>query len=183
MLTKRLESETDSLSPLLLIAEAELERFCADHSDGLTIKAITTARTRWGVSRDALVSRFELLRVIDSRALRDRGCLRNVAIGIGEWIDEGRAILRSWRLFLSFDGNVFPSFLIGIRGRENVDIHATFPQSEFWLNGGRESEAIAEVSAGTFANPACERLTTSFSVETVDRKPGRRFLILVRSVA
>lgn len=176
-IVRDLEKEADKLSPLLLVSEAALGEFCAtDHK--ATLQDFIDARRKWGISREVLVHRFNLLLEFDRHGLRHKPRLRNLALGIGEWIASKKAILCDWpKPFRNLDDNLAPAFLLNpAAGAEGIE--EAFPASEFCFNGGQDLSAHGEVWVGTASWPRSEQRPLRISVENLHSRSGKFLYIL-----
>jgi len=181
-LVGRLEAETNMLSPLLLISETALMTEFQNHPEGLTLTQLTVAREKNGVSREVFISRLNLLELADLKQLRFKKCLNNVALGIGEWRSPKDAVLLEWPLFLKFDQNLVPEFLIKLRQQQLASLRDFFSAPEFRLNGGDQWETQANIQFGTTASPHGDTMRVSLAVERVKPAAGNRFFFLVKSL-
>jgi hypothetical protein len=148
----RLERQTEALSPLLLFPYSRI-------TDLLRIKdvdAITLSsfRRSLGVSRDVFINRLSLLRDYDPEDLRFNGHLENVLIGIGEWINGDRYVLRKWPFYANFSNGNYPHFVGFRQGSIDVDLQGLLNDPNFCLCGGN---------------------TDKYRFECRDEKPGIRW--------
>lgn len=170
----RLERQTEALSPLLLFPYSRI-------IDLLRIKdfdAITLSNFRrsLGVSRDVFISRLSLLLHYDPEDLRFNGHLENVLIGVGEWINGGRYVLRKWPFFANFSNGNYPHF-VGFRASSiDVDLQGLLNDSNFCLCGGNADRCCFEYRDD---NP---RIKWNFdmSVELSAYQKKTRFLYIIR---
>jgi hypothetical protein len=171
------EKEADRLSPLLLVSEAALGEFCTGGHKA-TLEDFLAARYQWGISREVLVQRFNLLLDFDRLGLRHNTRLRNLAFGLGEWNTSGQAVLCDWpKPFRNLDANLAPAFLLNPEAGSH-EIREAFSDSAFCFNGGSKCGATGEVWVGTGSSPRREQRRFRISVEDLGRRSGR-FLYLL----
>jgi len=178
-LVKDIEQETELLSPLLLWSEKALSRLldCGTHT--ISVNDLDAARQNLGISRHVLINRFRLLRTLDPKELLKSNGLRNIAIGMGEWLDAKNAVLRKWPLFVNFDNNVMPAFFSKIAQSDRMPASIGFDES-FAMCGGVNETVEFSTDAGTEATPNTSKLTIECSIGKHERKSGREFLYVVR---
>ena len=176
-IVRDLEREADKLSPLLLVSEPALDEFCSGEQK-VTLDDFVAARRHWGISREVLVQRLNLLLEFDRRGLRHKPKLRNIALGIGEWISPKEATLNDWpKPFRNLDDNLAPAFLL--RPESGPDaIKEAFPVESFCLNGGADLSAHSDAWVGTVASPRSEQRTLTMHVENTGSRRGK-FLFLL----
>lgn len=181
-IVETIERETEKLSPLLLIPEQFLDSVFPFNKKAISISELHMAYQRMGVSRYVLINRFNLLRLFDKKNLLNRPCLTRLAIGIGKWVTESEAHLENWPLYVNFERNIVPEFLLTLRNGQLPPINKIFSDPSFSLCGGESHEVESTVPAGTPRNPRCEKLKIRFSVEPSSRKKGSTFLFLVQAI-
>jgi len=171
-IVRDLEREADKLSPLLLVSEAALEEFCSN-ANKANLKDFISARHRWGISREVLVQRFNLLAEFDRPGHRHKARIRNLVLGIGEWKGSKKVELCDWpRPFRNLDENLAPAFLLN-PATESESVETVFSANEFCFNGGPEMSADGEVWMGTSSWPHSERRTVRITVEDTGRRTGK----------
>jgi hypothetical protein len=79
-------------------------------------------------------------------------------IGVAEWVDAGRAILRNWPIFANFGRNILPEFLLRLAHQDRMPAPSAFNDASFSLCGGGSSSVELRVEAGTQGCPTAERL-------------------------
>lgn len=171
------ERQADTLSPLLLVSSGELNKRLAGDRDRITIKDLLDAKKAWAISNDVLVTRLCLLHRFDPSWLRFKQSILDVAIGVGEWGDDGIARLSSWPgSFCNFSNNLVPEFLLHSKKEPRPAFAQFFDCPDFVLNGGANTEAFADGFGGTLANPRCEAMRLRLTMESAQRG---RFLFIV----
>ncbi len=178
-----LEREADTLSPLLLISESAFEKRLAVGTEPLTLRQILEAKAKWGVSREVLVNRFNLLSKYDPKGLRLRAPLQNLGLGLCVWSKDRQAMLVNWpKPFCNFAENLVPAFLRENRPGKAMALNTLFPDPAFILNGGKNDSAVATLGGGTPANPQIEKMTVRLTVEPVPPAINRTFIVLVQRI-
>ena len=177
-----LESETEKLSPLLLIPTKYLDCQFPRNKTDISIQDLQTIRRRMGVSRYVLVNRFNLLNLADKKNLLDRPGFRNLAVGIGEWSNSDEASFKAWPLFVNFDRNIAPEFLIKLQKDKLASLTGIFTDPLFCLCGGNECVSETTLRGGTFETPSAEEMKIACFVEPCARKKGAEFFFIVRSI-
>ena len=174
---RNLEKEADKLSPLLLVAEAALEEFCSDEKSA-TLDDFISARHQWGISREVLVQRLNLLLEFDRRGLRHKPRIRNKVVGIGEWPTAKEMRILDWpKPFWNLDDNLAPAFLL----RKEIthdELKESFPSPGFCFNGGTELVSDGKAWVGTSAWPKSEQRSFRLTIEDLGRRTGK-FLYLL----
>lgn len=176
-----IEQETEKLSSFLLISESSLDAQLAGCAENLSVDVFGKAMRNMGVSRYVLVNRLNLLKTVDNRGLLTRRALRNTAVGIGEWLNPSEARLKDWPLFLNFDRNIVPEFLIKLREGKLMALDGVFTDPSFCLCGGNVRHGTMLLRGGTPRASRAEEMRVSCSVESCTRRERSTFLFLVRS--
>lgn len=171
-LVKEIEDQTEQLSAILLVPQSAFEKALDLLPDGLTPEELGKACKRWAISAPILVRRFELLPQIDDYRLRYHTALKDVAIGVGDWVNANTPKLNPAWLYSNFS-EVSPEFVIKLRNKEDFSVTDLFQADSFSLNGGNQSSTKAEIPGGTFANPNFEKFQMRFSVGMTDTKRAR----------
>jgi len=174
------ERATDRLAPLLLLSERALIDFLKLREQPPTVGDFAEFRLRVGVSREALINRLRALSHTDANGTRGLNALGNIAICIGEWVDDRVAALRSWPVFFSFDRNIIPAFLMNLSHQDRLPARAAFADKSFALCGGDSPEIEVTVPAGTASVPDAEQMRVACSAESITRIPRSKFLLVVR---
>jgi hypothetical protein len=178
-LVSAIERETERLSPLLLVTEKALKKFQAG-TLSLCLDGLVTLRQRLGVSRDVFLSRLQMLRLNDQQGILEHASFRNVAVCIVEWNDNA-AVIRKWPLFLNFERNAVPDFLVQIRTQDRSRaIDLQIPPVSI-LCGGSERAVTFECDVRVGGATKLERMTVVAEVERSGRS-GQSSLLLVRKV-
>lgn len=179
-LVKAIEQETEKLSPLLLWSEKAISDLLKEKKCALSLEELKLECRRRGISREVLINRLRLLGAKDERDLKYRQGLRNLAVGMAEWVDDRSAVLRNWPLFFNFDRNHVPAFLLKLNLQDRLSAKAVFPDSKFAMCGGPEQSVEFVTDAGIHGVPNAERIRVECSSEVGSRKPGSRFLYVLR---
>lgn len=179
---KWIEEETEKLSPFLLIPDKYLDsRFSRNKTD-VSIKDLQEVMWNMGVSRYVLVNRLKLLRLMDKMDILNRRSLSNLAVGIGAWLSHNEASFKQWPLFLNFERNIVPEFLIRLFQGKQPSLDTVFTDPSFFLCGGNEFVCEMAVRGGTSQTPNSKEMRISCLVENGSRKRGEEFLFIVRSI-
>jgi len=181
-LVKEIERETERFSPLLLLSDKALTHFFAKGQGSVSIEEICGFRKKFAISRFVFINRLNLLRDVDDGALLSKRPLRNIAIGLAEWMAGGKAVIRQWPLFYNFDNGIVPAFLFEAMQKDRLPIETVVSDDNFIMCGGANHSAELDVEAGTKATPRLRRLNCVISSESVTRKTGAQFLFSVHSV-
>jgi len=179
---KEVERHTEKLSPLLLAPERALDGWFPHTLERLTPDHLTAARRSMGISRFVLIQRLNLLRSYGDGRMIERRCFRNVAVGVGSWARDGRAVLKGWPLFVRFDNNESPAFASALRRAKSMDASMLTSDPSFVFNGGDAHAIALEVPAGTEKNPESTTLRLELLVENSKRRTGGSFYFAARRV-
>jgi hypothetical protein len=173
-----IERETERLTPLLLWPERALDALLTSRSKAITPGELANISNELGISRQIAINRLRL------RALREgivyAPWLRDIAIGIAEWTDNGRAVFRKWPLFVNFDRNVVPSFVHVIASQDRTPATSVFEEDQFAMRGGQYNQMSFLVDAGLKESPRVEMMPVVVSVEDGLRRAGTEFFFVVR---
>lgn len=174
---RRVENETERLSPLLLVPGRILNRI--SEVANFVAADLEMFRELCCVSRDVFINRIGLLSSFDPERLRYTSSFRNTVIGVGEWIDSRTARFLTWPLFLNFDNGIVPSFVEELQSSRSVLASNVVDDSDFVLNGGTRLTAVFRGHRD--AEPLeYKRMDVSLSVgENAKTKKGR-FLFVAR---
>jgi len=175
-----LEAETNRLAPLLLVSDTGIQKLCDEVPGELTLGALLLARSRWAVSRSVLVSRLNLLAVVDDKNLRNRRCLTEVIVGLGEWQSSTSAILAPWPLYISLGNPFVPEFVLRLRSKGSCTLSEIVALDAVRAADKQSLEYVCEVPVGTTQNPKSELVPIRFTFEDTPRKAGQAFLYLVQ---
>lgn len=138
-LVEVIERETERLSPLLLCSEKALKRLLSSSQADISVDDLVVACREYGISRYVLINRLRLLRSTDRDGLLEHKRLQNVAIGLVEW-KGGIALMRSWPLFMKFERNVVPQFLLEAMEQDRTDVRALgLPETSLLCGGDQPS--------------------------------------------
>jgi hypothetical protein len=180
-LVHEIEKETERLSPLLLFSEIALRKLLAGRRESLSVSELVRARRNLGISRYLLINRLRLLQEVDSNGFLFAEGLRNLAIGLAEWVKDGRAVVRKWPLFLNFDRNMIPAFLHELaRNQDRIPAGSLLGDDNFAMCGGTRDRVVLETHAGTRSVPNALSMTVEVEIERRTRNPGNEFLFAVR---
>jgi hypothetical protein len=175
---EKLERETETLSPVLLLPYSSIEKLCAET---LTIERLVAFRTTHGVSNEVLIRRFEMLRQLDNHPLQFAPSLTNVAIGSGEWKNSSSPVLSPWPVFSRFSG-LIPFLLSQLKNKQTPSLAENFKDPTFVTNGGMNLVSKASIEAGTSQNPSGEKMQVEVQLEKTSTSVRTRFLWLLQGV-
>lgn len=179
-LVKRIERETEKLSPLLLWSEKALSAFLANTKGPVSVGELDAVCKTIGISRYVLISRFRLLRSIDRHGLLNSPGLTNIGLGIGKWVDGNHAVLRKWPLFVNFERNIVPAFFFKLSNEDELAADIAFADRTFSICGGANDVVECSTDAGTEAAPTETKFNVECSIGSGDRRVGSEFLFVVR---
>lgn len=182
-IVEEIERETEKLSPLLLWPEKAVVQLIADKKDQISVSDLVETSRALGISRQVLISRLNLIPPVDPFRLRQTQGLRNVAIGVAEWIDRRVASFRKWPLFVNFDRNIVPSFLLNLREQERLSASVVVPDSAFGMCGGWHDGASFECRAGVPEAVDAHSMQVQVAMEWVERAAGNAFFFVARKIA
>jgi hypothetical protein len=174
-----IERDTELLSPLLLWPEKALEKFLVSKAEPLSIADLVDVSRSLGISRPVSVSRLNLIPQADPLRLTQTRALKNVAIGVAEWIDKKVASLKKWPLFINFDRNIVPTFLLNLRAQERLSASSIVQDPAFGMCGGWQDSTIFECPAGVPDAPDAHSMHVRLSMEWVERAAGNTFFFAV----
>jgi len=179
-LVREIERETERLSPLLLWSDKALVKLLSGRKRALSVEELHQECRTIGISRHVLINRLRLLRSTElDRFLRGDG-LRNIAIGLGEWVDGRNAVLRSWPIFANFDRNIMPAFLFRLVHQDRLPAKTVFTDEMFVMCGGPTNVIEFVTDAGVEAVPNTKKMNVECSVEQVNKRSGSEFLFVIR---
>ncbi len=178
-LVRAIERNTEQFSPLLLWSGKALHQLVARKKETLSVEQLLEARRNIGISRHVLINRLCLLRRTEASGLLACAGLRNLAIGLAEWGNDGRSVVRNWPLFANFDRKIMPAFLWKIAHQDRAPAETVFPDETFAMCGGPNSTIQLLADAGTEAHPNVKKLSIQISIEDAGRKPRGEFLFVV----
>jgi hypothetical protein len=179
-MVRELEQEADKLSPLLLVAEGALAQFC-DGPGRASLEDFIAARRNWGVSREVLVQRLNLVLEFDRLGLRYKPRLRDLVLGIGQWTNSKEVVLLDWpKAFRNLDDSLAPDFLLRMEAATD-SLREAFPAADFCLNGGPKYCAEGKIWVGTSTWPRSEERPFRISVEEKASRTGKFLYLLERS--
>lgn len=182
-LVRSIERETERLSPLLLWPEKALTKLLAGKKQALSVEDLRWICRSMGISRYVLINRLCLLRPTDPNGFRYRDGLKDLAIGVGSWVDGRNAVFRSWPLFINFDRNIVPAFLHKLVHQDRTPAKSIFADELFAMCGGPQDTIDFVTDAGSSAVPNAERMRLQCSIERVNKKKGQDFLYVLRKAA
>jgi hypothetical protein len=178
-IVKAIERDTEKLSPLLLWPEKAIEKLVTNRTEPISILDLVETSRVMGISRQVLISRLNLIPESDPLRLKQTRRLRNVAIGVAEWIDKKVASLRKWPLFINFDRNIVPSFLLNLKKQERLSASLVVQDKSFGMCGGWNSTVKFECHAGVPEAIDAHSMHVQLSMEWVERAPGNAFFFVV----
>jgi hypothetical protein len=173
-----IEHETERLTPLLLWPEKALNSLIHNRKRAITPGELANLTRQLGISRQIAVTRLRLRGQKDGLAYAP--WLRDVAIGIAEWGEGGRALFRKWPLFANFDRNIIPSFIHSIASQDRLPATAVFDEENFAMRGGQYTAMTLLVDAGLKDTPKVQAMSVRVAIEGGVRKPGTEFFFVVR---
>jgi hypothetical protein len=182
-LVKAIERETERLSPLLLWPEKALLMLLAQQKQAFSPDDLVRVTLSMGISRQVLISRLRLIPASDEHRFRQSNGLKNIGIGIAEWIDKRTAALRSWPLFLNFERNIIPTFLLNLLRQDRIHAPSVFVDEDFAMCGGWNNTAEFELSAGVSDSPHAHKMRIQVSSESAMRERGEQFFFVVRKIS
>ena len=178
-LVNDIEEETEALSPLLLLPEKSLAKLLSSRRHSLSIEDVVRISQTMGLSRPALIGRLRLIPPTDNYRFRQSDALKNLGVGIAEWLDGKVAILRKWPLFLNFERNIFPDFLMAL-SRQDISAVTVVADKNFGMCGGWTDKIEIETGAGVSGAPSAHKISVQISMEWVERAPGQQFFFIVK---
>lgn len=178
-LVQEIERKTERFSPLLLLSDKALALLLSDKVRTLSVEDLTWMYRSMGISRYVMINRLQLIQPTDANGFRYRHGLRNLAVGIGEWVDRETAIFKGWPLFLNFDRNIMPAFLIKLTSQDLLRADAVISDRAFAMCGGSHDAVEFLTDAGSSALPESENMKVQCSIEHVERKPKSEFLFVI----
>ena len=176
----QIEKDTERLSPLLLWPERSIEKHIGSKTTSIAIKDLVNISRGMGISRPVLISRLNLIPDSDPFRFKHTSALKNVAIGLGEWIDRRVASFRKLPLFINFDRNVVPSFLLRLRKQERLSASEVIQDHNFGMCGGWVGSTRLECRAGVPDAIDATSMHIEISMEWVERSAGNTFFFVVR---
>lgn len=181
-LVRAIERETEQLSPLLLWSDKALMKVLSGRKRSLSVEELHEICRTVGISRYVLISRLRLLRSTDPNGFLHRDGLKNIAIGIGEWVDGRNAVLRSWPVFINFDRNIVPAFLLKLIHQDRLPATTVFAHEAFAMCGGRNNNVEFITDAGVETVPNAMKMKVECSMEPGNKKTGSDFLYVIRKL-
>jgi hypothetical protein len=175
---KEIEEQTEKFSPLLLWSENSLEKMLSSKNESLEMDDLTRISKKIGISRHILVNRFKLSSSFGK--IHNSIALKNFAVGIGEWINGSKAVLRSWPIYCNFDSGVIPNFLHQLIHQDRYDVEAAFSKKIFSFDNKLDNSVNLEVDASVFNSSIVRKMKVNFSFEKTSTKAGSKFLFVVR---
>jgi hypothetical protein len=92
------------------------------------------------------------------------------------------AVLRKWPLFLNFDHNVVPDFLIRLLHQDFLPADSIFPAKIFSAITMADALFQMDCKGGTEAMPDSHSMRIQGSVEKVERRHGASFLFVIHKI-
>lgn len=127
-LVEDVESDTEKLSPLLLISERSLRNSISRLDTLITVRDVIMLAAQFGVSRPVFINRLLLTRQFgDPLSILELPPLKNMAVGMGAWKSDGTAVFRKWPLFMNFDKAVTPDFLLHMKQQDYLPLNTISP--------------------------------------------------------
>lgn len=181
-LVREIERETERLSPLLLWSGKALVKLLSGRKRSLSVEDLHEVCLSIGISRYVLISRLRLLRSNDPHGFLHRDGLKDIAIGIGEWVDGGNAALKSWPLFINFDRNIVPAFLFKLVDQDRLPGKTVFADETFAMCGGPSNVVEFVTDAGSETVQNAKKMKVECSIEQTSKKTGSDFLYVIRKL-
>jgi hypothetical protein len=176
---KRIERETEELSPLLLVPEKCLRRLAG--LSGISLSHFLDVQRTCAVTRDVLINRLRLWKREDTTGGLFGGGVENLGLGTGYW-ERGKAQLRRLPLFMNFRNGHLPHLFTRLQTEESVSVAEVTSAPEFILNGGDQTQVELEGHRqGEFLDYL--RMTIRLSVEPRAAAKNGRFLYLIEKLA
>jgi hypothetical protein len=175
---KRVECETEELSPLLLIPEKCLQRF----NDGppVTLSDLMAFQSNCAVSKQLLVNRLSFWKRLNETGGSLGGGLENISLGIGTW--EGRnACISKTNVFSNFRKGYLPDFFRRLQSESKMRLNELVGDQDFIFNGGEKTEVEIDGHQGGEARDYL-RMRIRVTVEPITSNTKRRFWILVEKL-
>ena len=176
---QEIEQSVEKASPILLLPSGAMAQAFLPSAGQLTSEYLSEVRKSKGVSRDILINRLSLFKGMDQRLVELRPCLNNVAIGIGEWNNEGCAVFHKWPLYVNFDRNIMPSIVLSLMVKKFVLAQEIFSDNNFVACGGNDHSTSALLDAGTPRNPKTEKMRITCTIERTSHRPKNRFFFVL----
>jgi hypothetical protein len=176
---KRIERETEDLSPLLLIPEKRLLRLA--HGSKIELQDILDLQHQCAATRDVLVNRFRIWKRDDVNGNLFGGAVENIGLGIGFW-QAGNAFLSGFPVFVNFRNNYLPHLFTQLLSKKQIEVKEITADPDFILNGGRS--ACVEMS-GHRQEEVLDylKMQIRLSVEPGAASRRGRFLFLVEKIS
>lgn len=179
-LVAEIERDTELLSPFLLWPERSLQAMLNGRDAAISIEELASVRRKLGISRPVLVNRLKLFLAGDASGMRYRNGIRNMGVGMGEWLPDGTAVLRRWPKFVNFDRNIVPSALGTLTSDADIPAATVLDEPTFAFCGGPRNTIEFVSKCGTAADPETEEMRVHLSVETTSRRGSSTFLYAVK---
>lgn len=179
-LVTSIERETERLSPFLLVSEKGIRKYLANKQHAVSAHDVRMAMTSLGVSREVLISRLKSVKLADAGGLRLASGLRNLCIGIGQWTAETGPVLKKWPLFVNFDKNIVPTFLIELHRRDNLPLNQIHDGWQLAAQTNNSFEFISD--AGVGSSPKSTKMKVQLTLEKTSSKLGQAFIFTASKV-
>lgn len=176
---RRIETEAEQFSPLLLIPQSRIARLSKKTS--LEMSNLEALCSECGVSREVLINRLRLLSIFDPEDICLNSGFRNVAIGLGEWADNSKALLKPWPLFFNFDDNRLPEFIVKLHQNREILVQDITDDKDFLPNGGSSNTAVFKANDSP-DHPDYMRMKIRMTVQQTNRRARSGFLFLVNKI-
>jgi len=179
-LVKAIEEDTETLSPLLLWPEKSMLKVLGAKQSSLSPNDLSEIVQVMGLSRAVLINRLRLIPITDQHRFRLMPALKNIGIGIAQWVDKKTAVFRNWPLFINFDRNIVPTFLLNLAQQDRIHASVITTDARFAMCGGWNAETQLETTAGVADAPSAHRIRIEIAVEPGSREAGEQFFFVVR---
>jgi len=178
---EEIEQQTEQFSPLLLWPENSLKIFLDNLKQPVNAGDLKYLLQNMAISRYVLINRLRLL-PLDNK-IRNKKGLENIGIGIGEWRENGKAVLRSWPLFFNFERNVVPRFLLTLRRQDRLPLESIIPDYESMTSNVNYKTTSLEVKASASGVANSLSMKVNYSLEHTNKKVGSTFLFVVQKIS
>lgn len=174
---RKIEQDTEKLSPLLLIPESEFEKVFPTASDYLGFSELFDLASTCGVSAAVMVNRLDLLTLLGIPRMLMRRSARNVLVCVGEWTSDHDLTLRHWPMFSQFDGGNVPKFVFDLQRRRDVSLREVF-----WcgvteqVDPGTRTLNRCDLPGGTPRQPELLSVPFEWKVQSGVPKRGKKAL-------
>ena len=176
---REIETGTDRVTPLLLLPTSSLKSWLRQARLPIAADDLARLRTDMGVARQTLINRLKTLNA-SQFGEGPHPALQNLAVGVGEWGENGQPLFRKWPLFASFERELVPAFLIRLQAaQDRAHSEDIFGRDFPSFRGESQDARTFSAKAGTYANPEAEDMNVAVTFEASPRRRGSPFLFTV----